>query len=458
MSFHTKKSPSQGKRIAKCPGSLAMCAVLPPEQKKISGPAARLGTATHFLIELCLSGDKSPVDFIDRLIVLKGENEETSMLKPNAKTPTGDRVYWFVVDADMIEAANHATDYVNYQLFRYNLPRSRMQCESRTNPLPERDDTSGTADVTLDLPEELEVVDFKNGYIHVGEKKNPQLKSYLLGKAIDTGWRHKRYKVTVIQPASGEKGLEIIRSVTYTKAQLLQFQKWYRKVIEKSDEAECHEKAPTTHKHTDPVWLKTYVHAADPTASSGESHCTFCDRQATCPAYADMIQEVAQLDFSEPAPKSIPFDENEIGDKLKFAPVIEAYFRAVASYGMRAVEAGRKIKGYKAVRKKTNRRFKEDDEAIRTTKILAWAKKAKVDLPRDKLFKLVMLSGPQIEKLLPRKQWESFSNAILWSPPGELTLVPEDDPRDAVEVSPETSFANSDLDDQWLPDSDEGFG
>src|SRR5690554_7503656 len=47
-------------------GSLALCQALPPEQRQGAGDAAKLGTATHALIERVLKERSSIEDYRDR--------------------------------------------------------------------------------------------------------------------------------------------------------------------------------------------------------------------------------------------------------------------------------------------------------------------------------------------------------------------------------------------------------
>lgn len=57
----------------------------------------------------------------------------------------------------------------------------------------------GTSDLTFVTPSEIHIADYKNGYVPVNVKKNPQLLLYLCGAIAKFGER-KRYKITVIQP------------------------------------------------------------------------------------------------------------------------------------------------------------------------------------------------------------------------------------------------------------------
>jgi hypothetical protein len=201
--MHTKRSPSQAKKFGACAGTLAFCESLPPEQRGVSGEAARIGTCTHKLIEHTLRNGEEPEAYRGRMIEIVNEgedNEETKILRAGAKTPGAGRV-WYEVDSAMIDGATMMTDYVRKRCAELGMKESDLQLETRTNPLPDRDDTSGTADVTLDAwPLLLELADYKNGYLEVEHKDNDQLLAYLLGKALEMDMTHECYRVTVVQP------------------------------------------------------------------------------------------------------------------------------------------------------------------------------------------------------------------------------------------------------------------
>src|SRR3972149_1479351 len=287
MAFHTKRSPSRAKQFIGCPGTLAFCSTLPEEQRASAGEAAQLGTATHAIIERCLSEGSEPAFYEDRIVELleKPDGEEgTTILKPNAKTPGPGRTF-FIVDETMIHNATIMTDYVRERLEELGLDEKDLELETRTNPLPDRDDTSGTADVTLAALKAgvLEVDDYKNGYLTVEHKDNPQTLAYLLGKAIEKKFAFKIYRALICQPrADHEEGA--IRYVELTKRDLLDFQKEYRAAIERCEEAEAaFEKAGTKGRDK---WAAKWL-------SAGEA-CTFCEAQAICPARPPGAGEEAQ--------------------------------------------------------------------------------------------------------------------------------------------------------------------
>jgi hypothetical protein len=428
MSFHTAYSPSRTKQFRNCSGVVTYCNALPEHQRNVSGEAAQLGTATHGLVEHCLREGKEPESFRDRIIELIGDEEEVSILRPNAKVPGPNRVF-FVVDSDMIDGATMMTDYVRKRCEELGVPLSKVQLETRTNPLPERDDTSGTADVTLDaFPEILEVVDYKNGWNVVEHKDNDQLNSYLLGKALETEFAHDEYQITVVQPnAPHEEGR--IREFKTTKKKLLAYQKTLRADIARCDEAdnEFHHLSTKAQRRD---WEETYLKAGE--------HCLFCDAAPVCPARLALAQDDAKADFAdEPHDLEEPINSEEAARILQWAPRMEALIRAAAMYVQRDMENGFAVPGLKLVHGRSVRTLKEMDEA----KIVALILKGNFVANKALLYsKPKLKSGPQIVDMVAKDKRKTFESKFIVKPLGKLTVTTEDDPRPAVERSAADDF------------------
>ena len=209
MAWHARLSASQTKDWANCPGTIPLKEYFPYDDP--SGPAAQLGTCAHQLIEECLGKGLPPSDYEHRLIEIKHpdtDKEEVVILAKSAKWPKDPKRVVFEVDEEMVEAtdtfiryvlgrlaelfpetydATGLDDEVDYSWAKTAWEKGTLKLETRVNPLPERDDTGGTVDVTIDAwPELLEVVDYKNGTgVLVPVKDNWQLRSYTLGRAVE---------------------------------------------------------------------------------------------------------------------------------------------------------------------------------------------------------------------------------------------------------------------------------
>lgn len=437
MAAHSKYSPSQAKRFRSCPGALALCATLPDFQRDQSGEAARIGTCTHALIERCLQEGSEPEKYRGRIIELFEEQDGVSILRPGAKLPGRGRIC-YLIDEDMISGATVMTDYVRERMRALDIKREDLQLETRTNPLPDREDTSGTADVTIDgWPEILEVIDYKNGGLTV-EADSDQPAAYLLGKAIDTEFTHGVYRTTIVQPnAPHEYGK--IRSFDYTKAELLAFQKAYRTDVERCDAAAAHKLAPTDSANINPKWAEKYLNAG-----TDASHCTFCPAAPKCPARLALAQQDAGVDFADdPEDFPEPKTEAEVAHILAWAPRMEKLISVSMAYALRAVQNGFKVPGFKAVQGRSTRVLVDMEEPKLVRAIV------REGFVADKALLYTapsLKSGPQIEKLVESKRRAEFNERFLVKPPGALTLAPESDPRPGIECSPGDDFADADAD------------
>lgn len=432
MGTHTKRSPSKAKRTMNCAGCYALCDALPEHQRNISSEAGRIGTVVHALIERALRDGRQPADFLDWIVELVGADETPRWLKPTAKEPaTGS--HWYIIDDSMIDAATRATDYALARCDELVLARSALQLETRTNPLPDRDDTSGTADITIDCwPMVLEVADYKNGGLLVDHIDNDQLIAYLLGKALESEMTHERYITTIIQPhAQHEAGR--IRSYELTREQLLDWQARYRAAIERCEEAE----AAFDPDDYEGDWAADYLAAGE--------HCTFCDAQAICPARAKMAQRLAKIDFAD-EPRQIQIDRERIGHILRWAPQLDAFLGHVAKFAQRELENGFKVPGCKLVARGTKRSLRTD---MTERQLVAAIVSGGYVADRKRLYATKLKSGPQIEKLVDRKRREEFNAKFLVRPQGAPTIALEDDPRPAIVCRAADDFADFDDDDSF---------
>jgi hypothetical protein len=467
--LHAKKSPSGAKRLRKCPGNYAMVDSLPLDMRSGSGRASKLGTISHFLLETCLTEIVEPATYQGRLIQIVDEgtdDEHCVMLKPKAKMPrnAAERNNTFEIDDEVVENVTRAYDYVERRCTELKLDMSKLKLETRTNPVPDRDDTSGTADVTIDAwPRVLEVVDFKNGRIVVEHKSNPQVMAYLAGKAHDEGWDYESYWVTIVQP-NGRHEEGAVRSIEVPKEDLLEFVDEHRTAAERADEAAEEwpgwKTKPTKDNEKvvelqDPDWAEQYLAAGD--------HCDFCDASGVCPAYRAFRQKQAREEDWDRDPET---GEVEVPDLAAFrftalkealeVKAREGFFRTLIrkanGYLAAEAKAGRLPPGLKWVRKRSKREWKPGlaQEAIPDMMVkegfISDNEKARLYAPS------VLITGPQAEKLLNKGKGSSerkarFNDQFLHKPVGGLKLVLASDPGEPVPYSVGDDFEDDEEDD-----------
>jgi hypothetical protein len=430
MAQHANLPPSGAERWVPCPGSIALEASIPEAERPGSSVYADMGTAAHGLLERCLTEDVHADSYMGRVVVLTESG--VSILPHAAKAPGDPSLTWFVVDEDMADAVEVCLEYV-----RSNI--GCVQTERRVRVLGSRDDCWGTADVTLDdWPVLLEVADYKNGYMIVEVKDNKQILSYLLGVAREDGFSYERYRGTIVQPnASHPDGP--VRSFEVTEIELRLFEDELESAADRVDQALGILGAGATVEELD-----------DNGFLAGGSHCFWCEAKERCPAHRRMIEEQAGMDFDdEPTDLTVPTDLGRLGQMMKWVPVFESFIKSVCGTAERLAMAGTKVPGQKIVRGKSAGRkwmatFEDeegnpvpatDDEIVRRCVELGIARKDLYKIPEPSL-----LTGPQAEKLLPKKERGPFSDAMMFKPEGKPTLAPEDDSRPEITVNPGDDF------------------
>lgn len=456
--LHAKKSPSGSKIWHGCAGSLAATETLPEEMRNSSGEAARRGTAAHLLLETTLREQTPPESFEGRIVELiytPDGDEEAVMLKPRAKAPKGGTRVWFEVDEDMIANVALAFNYIAERCAELGVPMGDLLLETRTNPCPERDDTSGTADVTIDAwPLWLEVVDYKNGRLVVEHKDNPQLLAYLAGKAEDTGWLHDNYRIAVVQP-NGRHEEGKVRPFDVTKEELQAFVVKHRAAAEAADRAA--EALFEVDYHLDGILSPVSINERGEEATFADAyltpgdHCEWCPVALLCPSYKRYAREVARDDFTgTPDPKNAgPMVEaTEEAIRIKKAePFLRALIRKANAQLNAEARAGRMPADLKYIRAKSDRRWilGDDDKPIPPALLVRKIVEAGY-LDEEKASKLFapadLISGPKAEKLVTTKEGlrKKFAAEFLYAPPGGLKLVPRDSAGEEVVVSAADDF------------------
>lgn len=439
---HAQKSPSGAERYHNCPGAIPLILTLPPEQRASAGRAAQLGTAAHGLLERCLGERTPPSSYKGRVIELIGEREDVSFLRKGAKLPKDKKRVAFVVDDEMVENVGIAYDYVLSII--EGEPTAKVFLEGRTNPLPDRDDTHGTADVTIDnWPFLLHVVDYKNGRMLVEHEDNEQLLSYLLGRAQEFGWDYEEYRITIVQPnAFHAEGR--VRSVTVTAEDLRAFEVKHRAAVERVDEAADVLRAVMAGEQPTEDFVGTYLNAGP--------HCMMCNAMAICPAYRKKLMEEAKVDFADDPTEDFKFmisDPERAQSVLRWAPYMTALIRACNAYVMASMTTGKKVEGLKLVRGKSTRRWRDDMTPDQIAKALVKGGYLNSNEVAQLWTDPQLTTAPKAEKLIPADKRRKFNEEFITKPKGGLLVVPEDDPRAEVVVDPNDDFEADSIDEAW---------
>ena len=313
---------------------------------------------------------------------------------------------------------------------------STVECIKETCPHPlvmveERLDYSylvpsgfGTGDCVIIADGTLYVMDYKNGKgVFVSCDHNPQMMLYALGAYHAYGYLYniKQVSMTIIQPR-----LENISTYECSVEELLD-------------------------------WAETYVRPRAKLAFEGKGEqvpgdwCRFCRARTSCKACADEAMALVKEEFldldegvltdgeeetdataaynpdtSAPTFKSPALlSKTDIEKMLPTLNRIESWIEAIFAYvSSEAINHGVAWDGYKVVEGRSKRQF------LDTKSVVAAAEKAGY----TDIYKTELISLTEFEKLMGKKKFKEILGEYVVKPPGKLALVPNSDPREAVDL------------------------
>jgi len=290
-------------------------------------------------------------------------------------------------------------------------------------------DGFGTGDCVIIADGTLYVNDYKNGKgVFVSCDHNPQMMLYALGAYHAYGYLYDIQKVsmTIIQPR-----LENISTFECTVDELLD-------------------------------WGESYVRPRAKLAFEGKGEqvpgdwCRFCRARCACKACAQealalvkeefldldagVLEEEQRGDCLEETDATASFDpdtsaptfkspalltKTDIEQMLPTLNRIESWIEAIFAYvSSEAINHGVTWAGYKVVEGRSKRQF------LDTKSVVAAAQKAGY----TDIYKTELISLTEFEKLMGKKRFQEVLGEYVVKPPGKLSLVPDSDPREAVDL------------------------
>jgi uncharacterized protein YdbL (DUF1318 family) len=281
----------------------------------------------------------------------------------------------------------------------------------------------GTGDMVILAPGILHVCDFKTGSgVFVDANHNTQMMLYALGalNAYDYLFDVQTVSMTIIQPR-----LENISTFTCTKQELLDWAESIRPVAKMAFEGKGEQKPGD--------W------------------CKFCRAKAMCRARAEEALALAKAEFldldggalseEELTDATAPYSPDteaptfkspalisqaEIEAILPTLNRISSWIEAVFAYvSGEAINHGVVWSGYKVVEGRSKRQF-TDTKAV----VNAAAREGFTDVYKQELISLT-----EFEKMMGKKRFAQILGEFVVKPPGKLTLVPDSDPRPAVDLN-----------------------
>lgn len=409
MDAHSKIGASSASRWFACPGSVRLSESAPPE--RLSQYAER-GTAAHWVIEQFFTEWKKT----DGPIALNAWLDEyIGAVAPNGvelESEDIDSVMQFIVIVlEILEGGK----YVLHSEVKFDL--------SAIYP-----GLYGTGDIVLmeTNMKRLKVLDYKHGSgVPVEVVDNKQLMYYGLGaiqfvckkheldylNVMGWGGVFKEVEISVVQPRCRHRD-GAHRAWIVPPAKLDAFAMELKRAAE----------------------LTT---AKDAPFATGD-HCRWCRALAICPTFNRTTQEIAKTDFTPisspsnlklPAPESLTKDE--MVKVLRFADIFAEWIKACEANALHRLEHGEEMPGFKLVKKKANRAWKDEDNAREVLSLV---------LSEEELYKPLEFISPAAAEKLLKKQKKLIENLVVKPDTGN-TLAPDHDPREAVKGSAETDFA-----------------
>ena len=302
MALHSQiVGGSTAKRVMNCPGSVALCAKMPP---KPSSKYADEGTLLHNIIAEVLEHDKKPTDFL-------GTTYESITF---TKALLEDKLY-------------PALDLLNQVD-----PDCQMDIavESRVGFGDFLSDVFGSTDLLGRIGKRAIVLDWKFGDgVAVEAEENPQLMFYAAAamRTPEVQWVFEgatEIECIIVQPPE-------IKRWTTTPERIKKFEQELKMAVKLSQ-------------------------AKDAPLKVGD-HCRWCSAKPTCPLMTGAVDRALAL-----AVKDI--DVNQISDYLNKADMLEQWVTDLRALTHTMLDAGAVVPGWKLVAKRATRQWVDEDQAL----------------------------------------------------------------------------------------------
>lgn len=408
MPKHAILSPSSASRWMVCAGAPRMERGLPDS----SSEYADEGTAAHFLAAQCLTGNKDPMDFFKREIVVHAASGGAYFHQAELSVAEGSNC--FTVDEEMVGNVRlytngvHAMAHGGTLQVEWSLPIGHITGE---------EGAEGTVDAVAVVGTTLKIRDLKYGRGNpVPAEGNRQLMIYALAAYDELALLYdiQNVEIGIHQPRVEREPDVHVLTVTELEAFRQQVkERGYHalEVLENEDEG-------------------AVIHHLKP----GDEQCKWCKAKAKCPALGFFVQETVVAQFEDLAAGgtiAAPDGEEcaDLAIKLAAVDLIESWCAAVRAEAYRRANAGTKVPGFKLVAgKKGARAWANEEEAETLLKSMR--------IKHDEMYQYKVISPTQAEKLakaeiIGKRQWPKLQ-ALITQGEGKPALVPESDKRPAL--------------------------
>jgi Protein of unknown function (DUF2800) len=397
---HAKYSSSGAHRDLACPGNKRLCADMP---ERPDSEASEEGTQAHQALQNALLG------------------------LPNWQAG---------VPSEIVEAVGVVLDYVE-GIHIHRAGNKLVMMVEQYNKFPQHvvpeDDAAGIADLVIYDPTEFTAwsIEFKYGMIPVDERRNPQL----LFNACAALWLRPIEKLicTVVQPRVTFHPRGIVREWEATVLDMIDFTAEYSRAIE-------------------------YCERPDAPLIPGP-HCRYCAAEVACSVREQNALAVAfgrpatapQLDgFVPPDPKTLTLDR--LAYIRQHASALREWLKAVDDYAFTLARSGTSIPGEKLVEAQAARKWQgtvaQTADALAELTGMPASTFIRAVLPPITEAEAMVVKAARDRETTPgaknkaaQKARERMAFLTLRTTSGNLSLVPESDPRPAVNPT-KAAFGN----------------
>jgi hypothetical protein len=365
---HSKIGASSAHRWFNCPASVQMSEGIEQE----TSVYAQEGTEAHDFAEKCLLEGLDPMECFGQY----GIREEMAEAV---------KVYTDEVDRILGEEGESAELLVEHTFHLEEIDKELF----------------GTADAVIYVPfKKLYVLDYKHGMgVPVVAEENKQQLYYALGAYAEA--EVDEVELVIVQPRCNKPGHEKVNRWKTTPQRLEEFRKELITAVERTREDNPHIEAG--------------------------SWCKFCPAAKTCPELAKHALEECHQDFKDvvvraeraepPAPESLtPLQLSRLMDSFS---IIEDWMKEVKKHIQNEMENGVTVPYYKLVKKRSNRKWKDENEVIEEFE----------DLMGDEIYDKKLKTPAKLEKVLGK---DAVSDKVYY-PDAGVTVAHETDKRPEVQ-------------------------
>ncbi len=290
----------------------------------------------------------------------------------------------------------------------------------------------GTADMLIIGRDEngkgiLHIADFKTGQgVFVNADHNSQMMLYALGGLATYGYI---YDIEIVRMSIIQPRLDNISTFECTRKELETWGESIRETAKLAYEGKGEQKPGD--------WCR-FCRAKPVCKACKDEALSLCREEfldLDDGALSDGAGTSSKVDMSEPVfkqPGLVPI--SELAPLLPTLNRISSWIESVFAFiSSEAINHGVPIPGYKVVEGRSKRVFTDTKGVVDTAVANGYTD----------LYKKQLITLTEFEKMMGKKKFAELLGKYVTKPPGKLSLVPESDPREAVDFSnaPEQEFA-----------------